>query len=68
MAEVMQWLDRERVAIIVESGPLILLGIAWLALQPRRGNGTLSRHEEAEGWMLKGRKAHQAPEASGRPR
>jgi hypothetical protein len=37
MVEVIHWLDSERITIIVESGPFILFGIAWLALWQRGG-------------------------------
>lgn len=36
MVEVVHWLNTERLAIIIEGGPFILLGLAWLALQPTR--------------------------------
>jgi hypothetical protein len=33
MVEIIHWLDRERVTIIVESGPFILFGIAWIVMR-----------------------------------
>ena len=48
MAEVIHWLDRERVTIIVEGGPFILFGIAWLALWQCGSAQPPSRHRDFE--------------------
>ena len=54
MVEVIHWLDRERVTIVVESGPFILFGIAWLVLRQRRGAQPPLRHRDFEDEPPKG--------------
>jgi hypothetical protein len=55
MAEAVHWLDGERIGIVLECGPLILLGIAWLALRPSTTQFILT-HDDSEQQLLKGRR------------
>ena len=64
MADILHAPYLDDVAIFLACNPFILLGIAWLALRPRRGAHTLFWHDGSG--QLKGRSPLPMPKASGR--